>query len=152
MRWKHDNKTGCQNMSQWPYMQQVVCRRIHVEGVGQHLCHWGLAGTQKSCCRSCVLTEFLNLAELHAMLKGVNLGLQWGTTKMHPFIDSHVSISWCLTHSIERPEKATNEMFTRRWLSTLEKLVKEDEQLMDVTFVKSGQIQAADRWVSHKKG
>lgn len=127
MRWKHDHKTHCQNMSQWPYMQQVVCRMTHVEGVDRHkiLCHWGLTGTQKSCCQRCMLVEFINLAELHVTLKGVNLAFQWEQPKCICSWILHVHISWCSTRSQERSEKSTNEMLTRCWLRTLDKIVKE---------------------------
>ena len=80
----------------------------------------------------------INLAELDAVLKGVNLALQWQVKKWHMRTGSlcvHHWVSDTLTSKARMCTKASSEMLIRRRLSTVKKLADEYELSMDVTLV-----------------
>ena len=72
--------------------------------------------------------QHLNLTELDAVLKGINLALQWEATVLHLVTDSvcvHWWISDTLTGRARVNTKAASEMLVRRRLGTLRSLAKE---------------------------
>ena len=90
-------------------------------------------------------SRHINLAELDAALKGVNLALQWEATTLHLVTDSacvHRWISDTLTGKARVNTRAAGEMLIRRRLGTLQALVKEYNLTMDVTLVRSCQNRA----------
>ena len=90
-------------------------------------------------------SQHINLAELDAVIKGINLAILWKTTTLHLFIDSacvHKWISDTLTGKAWVRTKAASEMLIRRRLDTTIKLVKEYALSMNVSLVKSSQNKA----------
>ncbi|XP_043239685.1 uncharacterized protein LOC122390607 [Amphibalanus amphitrite] len=70
----------------------------------------------------------INLAELDAVLKGVNLALQWRVTDMDMVTDSRTVWQWvsdALSGRARLRSKAASEMLIRRRLSTLKALKDE---------------------------
>ncbi|XP_043231265.1 uncharacterized protein LOC122386281 [Amphibalanus amphitrite] len=70
----------------------------------------------------------INLAELDAVLKGVNLAIQWGVSVMRLMVDSRTVYHWVsdlLSGRARLRSKATSEMLIRRRLGTLRALVDE---------------------------
>ena len=70
----------------------------------------------------------INLAELDAVLKGVNMALQWGVTGMDIVTDSRTVWQWvsdALSGRARLRSKAASEMLIRRRLSTLKALKDE---------------------------
>ena len=89
-------------------------------------------------------SQHINLTELNAIIKGINLAILWKTTTLHLFTDSacvHKWISDTLTGKARVRTKATSKMLIRRQLDTI-KLVKEYALLMNVFLVKSSQNKA----------
>ena len=90
-------------------------------------------------------SQHINLAELDAIIKGINLAIFWKTTTLHLFTDSacvHKWISDPLTSKARVRTKAASEMLIRRWLDTIIKLVKEYALSMNMSLVKSSQNKA----------
>ena len=90
-------------------------------------------------------SQHINLAELDAVIKGMNLAILWKTTTLHLFTDSacvHEWISDTLTGKARVRTKAASEMLIRRRLDTITKLVKEYALSMNVSLVKSSQNKA----------
>lgn len=88
-------------------------------------------------------TQHINLSELDAILKGVNLALQWGATELHLFrlsICALVDIKH--TYWKSQNTKVANEMLIRRGLSTLEKLIQEYNLLIMLSLVTSSENRA----------
>ena len=82
----------------------------------------------------------INLAELDAVIKGVNLALQWGVKTAHLKTDSMCVYHWVsdtLSGKARVRTKAANEMLIRRRLETLKKLVTEYGLTIDVSLVPS---------------
>ena len=80
------------------------------------------------CLRPINDAQHLNLTELDAALKGINLALQWEATVLHLVTDSvcvHRWISDTLTGRARVNTKAASEMLVRRRLGTLRSLAKE---------------------------
>ena len=95
--------------------------------------------------RSAKDSQHINLAELDAIIKGINLAILWKMTTLHLFTDSacvHKWISDTITDKARVWTKATSEMLIRRWLDTIIKLVKEYTLSMNVSLVKSSQNKA----------
>ena len=91
------------------------------------------------------VAQHINLAELDAALKGINLALQWEATVLHLVTDStcvHRWISDTLTGRAHVNTRAAGEMLVRRWLGNLRSLAKEYELTIDVKLVKSCQNRA----------
>ena len=90
-------------------------------------------------------SQHINLAELDAVIKGINLAILWKTTTLYLFTNSacvHKWISDAFTSKARVRTKAASEMLIRRRLYTIIKLVKEYALSMNVSLVKSGQNQA----------
>ena len=86
--------------------------------------------------------QHINLAELDAALKGVNLALQWEATVLHLVTDSacvHCWISDTLTGKARVNTRAAGKMLVRQRLGTLRSLAKEYGLTIDVKLVKSCQ-------------
>ena len=87
-------------------------------------------------------TQHINLPELDAVLKGINLVLQWQGKVLHVKTDSVCVYHWIsdtLTGKVRVCNKAASELLIRRRLSTLKELVKEYVLTVDVTLVPSTQ-------------
>ena len=78
----------------------------------------------------------INLAELDAILKGINLSLQWQGKLLHVKTDS-VCVYYWISDTLTVCTKAASEMLIRRRLSTLKEIVKEYALTVDVTLVPS---------------
>ena len=90
-------------------------------------------------------SQHINLVELDAIIKGINLAILWKMTILHLFTDSacvHKWISDTLTSKARVRTKATSEMLIRQRLDTIIKLVKEYALSMNVSLVKSSQNKA----------
>ena len=90
--------------------------------------------------------KHINLAELDAVLRGVNLALHWKASVIHLRTDSacvHRWISDTLSGKARVRTKAASEMLIRRRLSTLQELAAEYRLIIDVALVKS-QVNRAD--------
>ena len=84
--------------------------------------------------------QHINLAERDAVLKGINLALQWQCKALHVKTDSvcvHHWVSDTLTGRTRVRTKAATEMLIRRLQKTLKKLVEEYELTVDVVLVPS---------------
>ena len=82
----------------------------------------------------------INLAELDAVLRGINLALHWKASVIHLRTDSacvHRWISDTLSGKARVRTKAASEMLIRRRLSTLQELAAEYRLTIDVALVKS---------------
>ena len=97
--------------------------------------------------------QHINLAKLYAMLKGINLALQWQCKVLHVKTDSefvHQWVSDTLTERMQVRTKAATEMLIRRQLNTLKKLVEEYELKVDVVMVPSNKNMADRQRVPQK--
>ena len=82
----------------------------------------------------------INLAELDATLKGVNLALQWQARVLHIVMDSACMHQWitdALSGKARLTTKASCEMLIRRRLATLVETIKEYDLTVDVALVQS---------------
>lgn len=89
----------------------------------------------------------INMAELDALIKGVNMALLWGLKTLHLRTDSRTVLSWvsdCLSGKARLKTKAASEMIIRRRLGLLKDLVQEYELQVDIDFVPSA-ANLADR-------
>ena len=89
----------------------------------------------------------INLAELDAVMKGVNLALQWKVRKLLIHTDSLCVYHWIsdtLTSKARVRTKAASEMLIRRRLETIRKLVTEYNLSVDAVLVTSN-CNLADR-------
>ena len=99
-------------------------------------------------------SQHINLTELDAIIKGINLAILWKTTTLHLFTDSacvHKWISDTLTGKAKVQTKPASEMHIHRRLGTIIKLVKEYVLSMNVSLVKSSQIRQID-WLKCLRG
>ena len=90
-------------------------------------------------------SQHINLTELNAIFKGINLAILWKMTILHLFTDSacvHKWISDTLTGKARVWTKASSEMLIWWQLDMIIKLVKEYALLMNVSLVKSSQNKA----------
>ena len=90
--------------------------------------------------------KHINLAELDAVLRGINLALHWKASVIHLRTDSacvHRWISDTLSGKARVRTKAASEMLIKRRLSTLQELAAEYRLTIDVALVKS-QVNRAD--------
>ena len=84
--------------------------------------------------------QHINLAELDAVVKGINLALQWQLKKLHLHTDSLCVYHWVsdtLTGRTRIRTKAASEMLIRRRLDMLKSLVSEYGLSVSVTLVAS---------------
>ena len=82
--------------------------------------------------------KYINLAELDATLKGVNLVLQWQARVLHIVMDSACMHQWitdALSGKARLTTRASSEMLIRRQLSTLVKNIREYNLTMDAVLV-----------------
>ena len=89
----------------------------------------------------------INLAELNAVMKGVNLALQWKVRKLRIHTDSLCIYHWIsdtLTGKARVRTKAASEMLIRLRLETIRKLVMEYNLSVEVVLVTSN-CNLADR-------
>lgn len=83
----------------------------------------------------------INMAELDAVVKGVNMAVMWNMKKLHLCTDSLTVYHWVsdtLTGKARVKTKASSEMLIRRRLSTLKSLIEEYQLELQVTLVASG--------------
>ena len=86
--------------------------------------------------------QHINLAELNAALKGINLALKWEATVLHLVTDSvcvHRWISDTLTRRAHVNTRAADEMLVKQRLGTLRSLAQEYRLTINVKLVKSCQ-------------
>ena len=84
--------------------------------------------------------KHINLAELDAVLRGINLALHWKASGIHLRTDSacmHRWISDTLSGKARVRTKAASEILIRRRLSTLQELAAEYRLTIDVALIKS---------------
>ena len=89
----------------------------------------------------------INMAELDALIKGINMALLWGLKTLHLRTDSQTVLSWVsdsLSGKARLKTKAASEMLIRRRLGLLKDLVREYELQVDIGFVPS-EANLADR-------
>ena len=82
----------------------------------------------------------INLVELDATLKGINLVLQWQAIVPHIIMDSACTQCWisdALTRRARLTTKALSKMLIRRQLTMLTETIKEYNLSVDVVLVKS---------------
>ena len=83
----------------------------------------------------------INLAELEAVLKGINQALQLGgVKKLHMLTDSLCTYHWVLdtlTGKARVHTKVASEILIRKRLSIIRKLANEYEMSIDVSLVTS---------------
>ena len=85
-------------------------------------------------------TQHINLAELDAVLKGVNMALMWEATILHIHTDSACVHKWVtdtLTGKARVRTREASEMLIRRRLDALASLVKEYGLSVDAVLVRS---------------
>lgn len=84
--------------------------------------------------------KHINLAEIDAILRGINMALQWRATVGHLKSDStcvHQWVSDTLSGMSRVYTKAATEMLIRRQLSTIKELVEEYKLTVDIELVRS---------------
>ena len=89
--------------------------------------------------------KHINLAELDAVLQGINLALQWKVKTVHLRMDSscmHHWVSDTLSRQTRVHTKAPSEMLIRCQLAIMRELATEYELDIDVGLVKSHDNQA----------
>ena len=90
-------------------------------------------------------SQHINLTELNAIIKGINLAVVWKKTTLHLFTDCacvHKWISDTLTGKARVQTKAACKILIRWRLDTIIKLVKEYALSMNVSLVKYSQNKA----------
>ena len=90
-------------------------------------------------------TSHINMAELDAVIKGLNLALVWDMSTVNVMTDSATVHRWIedgLTGKSRLKTKAANEMLIRRRVDVLMELVKEYGLKMTVTLIPSARNKA----------
>ena len=80
----------------------------------------------------------INVAELEAVLKGINLALKWNLTDIELKTDSATVVGWINTiinNDKRIKTKGASEMIIKRRLGILKDLLKEFSVTLHVTFV-----------------
>ena len=83
----------------------------------------------------------INMAELDAVVKGVNMAILWNMKKIHLRTDSATVYHWVsdtLSGKARVKTKAASEMLVRRRLSIIKSLIEEYRLDLDVTLIASG--------------
>jgi len=83
----------------------------------------------------------INMAELDAAVKGINLAIMWNMKKLHMHTDSLTVYHWIsdtLTGKARVKTKASSEMLIRRRLSTLKPLIEEYQLELKVILITPG--------------
>ena len=100
-------------------------------------------------------TQHINLAELDAVLKGINMALMWEATMLHIHTGSACVHKWVTDTLMGKARvrtRAAGEMLIRRQLDALASLVKEYGLSVDVVLVRSehnradGLTRVPQRW------
>ena len=103
----------------------------------------------------------INIAELDAAIKGVNLAILWGMSHIRLMTDSRTVYHWVtdtLSGKARCNTKAASEMLIRRRLSTLKMLAEEYHLTINVESVTSGGNRAdvltrvPERWLRGEQG
>ena len=92
--------------------------------------------------------QHINLAELDAVLKVINMALMWEATILHLHSDSvhvHKWITDTLTGKVRVCTRAASEMLIRWWLDLLTSLVKEYGLSVNPVLVRSEHNQVDSR-------
>ena len=87
----------------------------------------------------------VNLAELDAVLKGVNLVAEWGVENLEVIMDSTTVFGWIsvvVTQSRKIHTKGLSEMLVQRWLSILKCTLEECGIAISMCLVKSAENKA----------
>ena len=82
--------------------------------------------------------QHINLAELDAMMKGLNLTLQWQARIVHLHTDSECIYHWLTNALMGRARvrtKAASKMLVQKRLTILQQLIREYGLKVDVTFI-----------------
>ena len=85
-------------------------------------------------------SSHINLAELDALLRGVNMALAWKMKTLHLKTDSATVYHWvsdALTGKARLKTKSASEMLIRRRIGTLKEIVDEYELAVDIALVAS---------------
>lgn len=100
----------------------------------------------------------INIAELDALIKGLNLAVCWGMEELHLKTDSITVFHWisdALSGKARLKTKASSEMLIRRRVNTVKAIVSEYELKVDIALVPS-HANAADvltrvprNWIKH---
>ena len=103
----------------------------------------------------------INVAELEAVMKGINLGLKWGFRSIELKTDSATVYSWIksvITEEKRVHTKGAGEMIVKRRLGILKEFLQEFELELQVTIVPTEKNKADDltrvnkAWLIYKKG
>ena len=93
-----------------------------------------------SCLRSEDSSSHINMAELDAVIKGVNAALAWKLKKLHVRTDSLAVYHWisnALSGKVRLKTKASSEMLIRRRVDTIKALVDGYGLILDIELVRS---------------
>ena len=85
-------------------------------------------------------SSHINMAELHAVIKGVNAALAWKLKTLHVRTDSLTVYHWilnALSGKVRLKTKASSEMLIRRRVDTIKALVDEYGLALDIELVRS---------------
>ena len=85
-------------------------------------------------------SSHINMAELDAVIKGVNAALAWKLKKLHVRTDSLTVYHWisnALSGKVRLKTKASSEMLIRRRVDTIKALVDEYGLILDIELVRS---------------
>ena len=85
-------------------------------------------------------SSHINMAELDAVIKGVNTALAWKLKKLHVRTDSLTVYHWisnALSGKVRLKTKASSEMLIRRCVETIKALVYESGLILDIELVRS---------------
>lgn len=85
-------------------------------------------------------SSHINMAELDAVIKGVNAALAWKLKKLHLRTDSLTVYHWilnALSGKVRLKTKASSEMLIRRRVNTIKALVDEYGLALDIELVRS---------------
>ena len=96
----------------------------------------------------------INVSELDAVLKGMNLALKWNLTEIEVMTDSVTVLHW-LNAAVSKDRRiktrGSAEMLIKRRLATFEELVSIFNLKVSVTYVRS-EINKADALTRVRKG
>ena len=90
--------------------------------------------------RSEDFSSHINMAELDAVIKGVNAALAWKLKKLHVRTDSLTVYHWisnALSGKVRLKTKASSETLIRRRVDTVKALVDEYGLILDIEIVRS---------------
>ena len=106
-------------------------------------------------------SSHINMAELDAVIKGVNAALAWKLKKLHVRTDSLAVYHWisnALSGKVRLKTKASSEMLIRRRVDTIKALVDEYGLILDIELVRSecnradALTRVAQKWLGKPNG